>query len=199
MQHLKRGVPFILVLMVMFGNICEGSWTLDGQIWSSPYEQGEIFLSQLSVSLKAQEHFQATLAVPIQFTRTLERKGWEYPNPSLAVSWTPPIDEVFSADLRARYHLRTRTLELQGGVHMLLDPIILRWGLSYHGKDVILEGSVVFAANERWALGAHLQYKRNSIVTYELHHTSKSGKHRQLSYSRSLDGSLQCLGIKIAL
>ena len=174
-----------------------GAWILEGQVWNSPYTDTQVYFSQLSIELAPHEHVQTFVSLPIQYTSGQETGDLTLQYPRLALAWSVPWDDVVSSTIRLEYQLKPQQVQLQGGVQMLSDPIALNCALSWQKQTFALEGSLVFAVNERWALGAHLHYAKNALLRYEIHHTSKGGKQRQVSYSHSVDGSLQCLGLKI--
>lgn len=197
----QKKVAYVCVLIFLaFGiGLSEASWMLEGQVWSSPYQEGAIYLSQLSVKLEPHKHLDFTASLPVQYSHNPELQEAQCLYPRFSLAYLGPVDDVRSVILRADYQLKPQRLGLQGGIHMLYDPLAVNLAISYHERTIALEGSVVFAVNERWALGAHLHYSRNSLLTYELYHTSKKGKQRQIRYSYYLDGSMQCLGLKITL
>ncbi len=173
------------------------SWTLDGKVWSSPYQDERVYLSQLAITLKPHDHWQTTLSLPIQYTHSPRTQDLECLYPRVGIAWSVPLSDTVTSRVRLNYQFNPRKLAVQGGLETLHDPIALGVTLSYQTRTLALAGSVVFAANERWALGAHLHYSNNSLLTYKINHTSKRGKQRQFSYCHSLDGSLQSLGLKI--
>ena len=196
-DHLKT-LTLTLFLILLGAKLCAASWMLEGYILNSPYSDTQVYFSQLSVTLEPHETLQAVVSLPVQYSASPKMQQRQLIHPRLALAWSVPLDGVVSSSVRLDYHLKPQKLQLQGGVQLLCDPLALRCALSYQEQTMALEGSLVFAVNERWALGAHLHYARNSWLTYEIHHTSKQGKQRQLNYSHSLDGSLQRLGLKIA-
>ncbi|HHT68756.1 MAG TPA: hypothetical protein GXZ85_05780 [Firmicutes bacterium] len=194
-----RIISLVVFALVTSCGSSHASWMLEGHAWSSPYQEGAIYLSQLTVKLEPRKEVQATISLPIQYTHGSNSKELHLLYPRMALAFSIPLDEVYSSVFRANYDLESRSFQMHGGLHMLFDPLAIGCGLSYREKTLVLDGTVIFAVNERWALGAHLQYTRNARLTYELHHTSRNGKKRQFSYSHVLDGSLQSLGVKIAL
>ena len=199
MRQMKIACVCMMVFLTLGIGPCEATWVFEGQVWSSPYQEGEIYLSQLGVKLEPHTNLDFTASIPVQYHHSPERQEMQYLYPRFTLAWLVPFDDVHSGHLAAGYDLKPPRLRLQGGLHMLYDPIALNLALAYREQTLSLEGGVVFAVNERWALGAHLQYSRNSLIAYELHHTSKNGKQRQVRYSHYLDGSMQCLGFKISL
>lgn len=199
-MHNYRKAFFLLLLLVSFPRaICEGSWMLEGHIWSSPHHEQQLCLGQLSRIWQPHEHVKTVLSLPVQYTCGPGAQGLEYLYPRFALVASVPFNDMTQGLFRFDFSLRPQVFKLQGGFQMLHDPMALKCAFSYEGRSLELDGSVVFAVNERWALGAHLHYARNSLLTFEIHHTSARGKQRQFSYSHSLDGSLQALGFKVAL
>lgn len=82
-------------------------------------------------------------------------------------------------------------------VKAVVDPLLTYCSVTYQKQETSFGWGVIFAANERWALGAHLQYAKNSLLTYQLYYSRQERKPTELSYAHSLDGSLQRLGLKI--
>ena len=197
MRHQK--ILILTLFLILLGvKLCAASWALEGHILNSPYSDTQVYFSQLSLTLEAHENLQAVVSLPVQYSVSPQLKQLQLIYPRLALAWSVPWDDVVSSSVRLDYHLKPQQLQLQWGVQMLYDPLALGCALSYQEQTMALEGSLIFAVNERWALGAHLHYATNSWLTYQIHHTSKQGKQRQLNYSHSLDGSLQRLGLKVA-
>lgn len=199
MKNFRTICAFVAILLALGPGLCTASWILEGQVWNSPYYEGGVFISQLSVIVNPLKNVQASASLPMQYTRDLENQELRLLYPRLALAWSIPWGDAHSASIKAAYQLQPRSIQMEGGIHLLFDPLALRAALSYQEHTFTLKGSLAFAANERWALGAHLQYTKNSILTYEIIHISKKGKQRHLSYSHNMDGSLQCLAFKIAL
>lgn len=197
MKSFKVISTSIIIFLALSPGLCAASWALEGQIWNSPYDPREVFISQLSVTLEPLEHLQASASLPFQYTRDSQEQELQLLHPSLMVVWSIPWGDAHSASIKAAYQLQPDRLQLEGGILLLFDPLALRASLSYQGRTFTLQGAVVFAVNERWALGAHLHYTKSSVLTYEVIHTSRRDKQRHLSFSHNIDGSLQCLGFKI--
>ncbi len=196
----SKAICVSMLIILAFGlGLCTASWTLEGQRWNFPYHQGELFVSQLSVALQPSEHVTATVSLPMQYIRDSQEQEVQLLYPHLTLAWSIPWGNVHSANIKAAYQLQPSRIQMEGGVQLLFDPLALRAALSYQEQSVTLLASVVFAVNEGWALGTHLQYTKSSVLTYEIIHTSKKGKHQRLSFSHSIDGSMQSLGFEIAL
>lgn len=199
MNRIKIACTWTLVFLVLGFGRSQAAWILEGQVWRSPYQEGELYLSQLGVVLEPHEDLDFSAFLPIQYSRGPELQKMQCLYPRFSLIYRPSFDPIHSAILRMDYHPKPQKLSLQGGISMLHDPLAMNLAISYHENKFSLEGSLIFAVNERWALGAHLHYARNSLLTYEVFHTSRKGKQRQIRYSRYLDGSMQSLGFKLTL
>lgn len=183
----------VLVLLGQFTLVGESSWTYEGHIWSSPYQDQKIYSTTLSYIFEPLEHWLGTLTLPIQY----QAQKWEVLYPQVSLAWAPPLGDSYTGRLKLSYSPKSQQFQMEGGFNTLSDPIIINCAIFHQRQSTALNLGVVFAVNEKWALGAHLQYTKNSLLTYQLHGTSQKGKQRQLSYSHSLDGSLQRLGLKV--
>lgn len=191
-------LSFLIFLLTGFSH-SEAAWMLEGQVLHLPYQESTIYLSQLSLKLEPHKDMELIASLPFQYSRIPGFRQVEFLSPRLSLVYTPSFDPVHSGILKIDYDLKAQNLRLQGGLSLVHDPLAMNLVISYYERDISLDGSVVFAVNERWALGTHLHYAKNSVLTYEIYHTSRNGKHRQVRYSHSLDGSMQSLGFKLTL
>lgn len=185
-----------LALLACCGQVASAAWTWETQVLSSPYHDFRLFHFQLGVTWPVQDQLSLALKLPVQLgvepsgprLELLPAQG------SVAFSW--PLREELTSELALELGVRREQLALRGGVKLVFDPLALKCSLLIQ-EEVTLQAGVTFAANERWALGAHLSYRKNSLLTYELHHSTAGARQLTFSYTQALDGSVQSLGVKI--
>ena len=164
MRHHLKVFTLTLSLLILGISMCEGAWILEGQVWNSPYTDTQVYFSQLSIELAPHEHVQTFVSLPIQYTSGQETGDLtlQYPRLALAWSvpgmmWSPAPSGWNTSSSHSKYNCRRRPNALRSH-----RP---NCALSWQKQTFALEGSLVFAVNERWALGP-ISIMQNALLRY---------------------------------
>jgi len=176
---------FLILLLVTAP--MQAYYSFDLEIWSSPYRQEKIYTLKAGALWPLRKH------LSLKTDLKALTGPWRL-EPEAALLLQPPLSENTLGRLAAAYNSKAG-LELTAGFETLADPLLTYFFFSC-GPKAVLDLGLNFAVNERWAVGAHLHYTENSLLTYQLHHFGLNGLHSQVLYSRTLDGTLQRLGLK---
>lgn len=185
---------FVCLFLLLSPLSQANSWTYQGQLVRSPYAKEQIIKQSLSFTRSLRKAWSTTLTIPLQLTLDPGPEKFKLDDPQLTLAWSSPKQNTTWPELGLAYS--PSGFKFQGGIKHLVDPLLLYGSCQLYKKTLAFEGGVVFAANEKWALGAHLRYGTDSTLTYQLHHYLKGGQHVEFSYSCSLTGSFQSLGLK---
>jgi hypothetical protein len=192
-----RKVLLVILLVLSWGQKAQGAWIWETQVVNSPYHNLRVYLSQVGYAWQPKEELQLALYLPVQYGAEPNAPSLQVLAPRARLNWSQPIDSALSGELALQLSPKKEFLSLRSGVKLLSDPLAVKFSLLYE-DGLALQTDLAFAVNERWALAAHLRYRRNSLLTYELHHFSRGDRQLSLSYTHSLDGSIQSLGLKIS-
>lgn len=187
---MSKKILCIALTFLLFAIPVNAYYSLDLGIWSSPYHQDKLYTLEATSLKQFHKRWSWKIALkalgpPLSF------------EPQASLLCEPSLGENTLGKLGLTYNLKAQRFSLEAGLETLADPLLSYCFLSYGSSETHLDLGLVFAVNERWALGAHLQYAQNSLYTYQIHHFSSQGLHSQIIYSRTLDGSLQRLGLKL--
>lgn len=89
------------------------------------------------------------------------------------------------------------------GLEWVWDPLLAYASLALTGQHPALRGGIMFAANKRWALGAHLVYRgfaeQNpvSALSYQVYYQSPRGKACEVILTHHLGTPQHSLGWKL--
>lgn len=183
--------------MLLVPTALSASWSLEGDLWSSPYHSRQTFLGALSYSHKLSPTMTASVTLPWEVTRDHHLKQKVF-LPTTTLSWSKDLSQDLRTQAKVVYLAHQKQLIIEGLVKLISDPLLTYCSLTGQRNKLSFGLGTVFAANERWALGAHLDYGKNSFLTYQLFHTNGQDKPWELNYSRSLEGSSQKLGFKLS-
>lgn len=202
MSGLVRKMLVITVLFTVFisshASPCQGAWTCQFELWSSPYHDQKIYAGALNYSWKFREELYGKIILPLRVTSGPAGRHDELFFPRFALCWLQPFGQEVTGKLKIKCDPQHQAIHLDGGLELLSDPLLTYCSVAHQSGANFLNMGVIFAVNEKWALGAHLKYGKNSLLAYQLHHITTRGNNGKLSYSYSPDGSMQCLGLEIA-
>lgn len=187
----------MIICLFLSSTTVQASWVWEIAVWNSPHGQQQIFSTELCRAWKFRRFWRAELAAAGQFTRPGPGQGEDLFQPRASLLYRPSLREATHGKFSLTYHPKVSRWELAAGLEVMADPLLLSAALQGNNREAGLNLGLVFAANERWALGAHLHYTRNSLYTFQVHHSKAQNTIQTISYSRSLDGSLQRLGLKL--
>lgn len=191
------------LLLIIFLSLavrpCQGwSWACQFEVWSSPYHAHKIYAGALNCSRSFSAKLTGGIILPLQIMTGLEGQDLQLFFPSLKLCWRHPFQRGVTGKLEIKCDPRQRQIQVDGGVEVLSDPLLIQYSITRQGGANHLNVGALFAVNERWALGAHLKYGKNPLLTYQMHHIASWGGTAKFNYSSSPDGALQCLGLEIA-
>ncbi len=188
----------LAIFMSLSTAVCQGAWTLQFELWSSPYAAQKIYAGSLNYSWHFSEELSGKIILPLRVTIPPLETSPELLFPSLILRLRHPFDLGVTGRLEIKCDPQRGEIHFDGGVEFLSDPVLIQYSMARQKGINNLNAGVLFAVNEKWALGAHLKYGRHSLLTYQIHHTTIRGGNTKFSYSHSPDGTLQCLGLEIA-
>ncbi|HHW72339.1 MAG TPA: hypothetical protein GX393_03830 [Firmicutes bacterium] len=196
---LRSVLMAVLLMFVVLGcsQLADAAWVWETQVVTSPFHDLRLHLSELGYSWQVQEELQLSLHLPVQYAAQPGEGRLELLAPRASVTWAGPADRPLSGELALALSPRKELCSMRAGVKMVTDPMAVKFGLVCQ-DGLSLQAGAAFAVNERWALAAHLRYRKNSLLTYELHHNTSGDAQLVFSYTRALDGTMQSLGVKIA-
>lgn len=184
-----------VILSILISTPCQAKWGWENQLISSPYHSHQILTSSLTFTWEASPNLAVTLGLPSQLVWNGGINDFTLSSPFLILTAQTDPQKQYSTSLRLGGGCY-QGLSAEGTVKILADPLLIYYALIYQKQQIAVDAGAIFAANERWALGAHLRYSKNSLITYQLYRTLPKGV-VELSYTHSLDGASQSLGLKI--
>lgn len=116
---------------------------------------------------------------------------------SLPTIWGP------TGLLTVDFDLHDYRLGAELGLESTWDPLLTYGTFSIASGAARMNGGVIFAANKRWALGAHLTYRGfaktdpSSALTYQVYYQSPQGMVYDISFTHILGQERQSLGLKL--
>lgn len=192
----------LLVILLCFSASAAGSqqfscdWEL--QIWNSPYHDQNIYNNRLGLIWCPGEHFTGRVTFPLQISSHPLGQSSSLFFPQFSLAWSKSFKHGISAACEGIFDWHDRLLGCEISLHILADPLLTCYSFARRNSRNFINTGLVFAVNESWALGAQLQYGKVSLLTYQLHRISRGNRSHKLSYTHSVDGSTQCLALKIA-
>lgn len=191
-------ILIVITMGALYIPDCLGAWSYRLEYWTSPYHDRRIYGSALNYTWHIQDELTCTLILPGQLTLSQGHEEGKLFPPRFAFHWRQHLGQEITGRFRFSCDPLHGTVHLEGGIEVLADPLLTAYSIVRQEQNYSLNIDVIFAPNERWALGAHLKYSKNSLLSYQLHHITDGDIGGKLSYSFSPDGSVQCLGLEIA-
>lgn len=124
------------------------------------------------------------------------------PRLSLEVSGSSTLFGTYGF-YRVGFDPQTPVFSSELGLEWTWDPLLTYTSLALTNQRAALKSGLMFAANKRWALGAHLVYRGfaddnpTSAMSYQVYYQSPQGRACEVVFTHYLGTSQQSLGWKV--